>query len=41
MVGPEREVAEMESSVDIMTRLRAGGLRNCFGFQAPKDLNRL
>jgi len=35
MVGPEREGADQDSSVDVMTRSRAGG------FQAPKGPYRL
>jgi len=35
MVGPEREVADQDSSVDVMTRLQAGGI------QAPNGPYRL
>jgi len=36
MVGPEREIADQDSSVDITTRLRAGGLRIFFYFRLQR-----
>lgn len=35
-MGPEREVADQDSSVVITTTLRGGGLRNCFWISGSK-----